>query len=239
MAISFPLSPSVGTNYTVGSKTWTYNGYGWDLITSNATQILLTANTWANTKVDTITSNSTSRIWANTVTTNGIETVYLDLANTGVTAGVYGNSSIIPIITVDAYGRVTSIANVASAGGTGGSASVNVGTTAPSAPTAGNLWWNTNEGVLYIYYTDADSSQWVQASPTTNPQPVVTGGYYQGNRGTVGETAGLGDIFRVHANTITADITIPGGYNALAAGPLTIQTGKKLTIDTGARAVIV
>ena len=205
-------------------------------INSYALSLVTAANNWANTKVDTITSNSTSRIWANAVTTSGIETVYLDLATSGVTAGVYGNSSIIPIITVDSYGRVTSIANVTSGGG---GASVNVGTTAPSTPTAGNLWWNTNEGVLYIYYTDADSSQWVQASPTTNPQPVQTGGYYQGNRGSIGTTDGLGDIFRVHANTITADITIPGGYNALAAGPLTIQTGKKLTIGDGARAVIV
>ena len=42
----------------------------------------------------------------------------------------------------------------------------NVGTTAPSGPSAGNLWWNTNEGTLYIYYTDVDSSQWVETSPS-------------------------------------------------------------------------
>ena len=134
---------------------------------------------------------------------------------------------------------INDIITISSTGGGGGGASVNVGTSAPAAPTDGNLWWNTNEGTLYIYYTDVDSSQWVQASPMTNPAPVVTGGYYQGNRGSIGETAGLGDIFRVHANTITADITIPGGYNALAAGPLRIQDGKKLTIGDGSRAVIV
>lgn len=230
---------TAGNNYVSTSLTAT-NNYTNSVGTAgnNYSQTLVTAaNNWANTKVDSITSNST-RIWANSTVTSGIEVVNIDLAQSGVTAGVYGNSSIIPIITVDAYGRVTSIANVATSGGSGG-ASVNVGTTAPAAPTAGNLWWNTNEGTLYIYYTDVDSSQWVQASPMTNPAPVVTGGYYQGNRGTVGETAGLGDIFRVHANTITADITIPGGYNALAAGPLSIQTGKKLTIGDGARAVIV
>ena len=30
---------------------------------------------------------------------------------------------------------------------------------------AGNLWFNDEEGRLYIYYVDADSSQWVDASP--------------------------------------------------------------------------
>jgi len=37
--------------------------------------------------------------------------------------------------------------------------------TAPSAPSDGALWWKSDEGVLKIYYQDADSSQWVDASP--------------------------------------------------------------------------
>jgi hypothetical protein len=31
----------------------------------------------------------------------------------------------------------------------------------------GTLWWNTEEGVLYVWYEDADSSQWVIAVPQT------------------------------------------------------------------------
>lgn len=75
------------------------------------------ANTWANTKVDTITSNSTTRIWANSSVVTGIETVYVDLANSGVTAATYGDSGNIPSIVVDAYGRITSASNVAVAAG--------------------------------------------------------------------------------------------------------------------------
>lgn len=67
-------------------------------------------------KVDTITSNSTSRIWANSVTTSGIETVFLDLASSGVTATTYGGTGQVPAIVVDAYGRITSASNVASSG---------------------------------------------------------------------------------------------------------------------------
>ena len=36
--------------------------------------------------------------------------------------------------------------------------------TAPSNPTDGTLWWDSEKGILNIYYTDADSSQWVNAS---------------------------------------------------------------------------
>ena len=37
--------------------------------------------------------------------------------------------------------------------------------TPPSDPKAGNLWYNNVDGRLYIYYTDEDTSQWVDASP--------------------------------------------------------------------------
>tara|TARA_R100001082_G_C4365728_1_gene161829 strand:- start:670 stop:1584 length:915 start_codon:yes stop_codon:yes gene_type:complete len=35
----------------------------------------------------------------------------------------------------------------------------------PSNPADGNLWWNHDDGRLYIYYIDDNSSQWVDASP--------------------------------------------------------------------------
>jgi len=35
--------------------------------------------------------------------------------------------------------------------------------TAPSTPTAGDAWFNTNNGKTYIYYSDGSSSQWVES----------------------------------------------------------------------------
>ena len=64
------------------------------------------------------------------------------------------------------------------------------------------------------------------------------GGYYQGNNGDVGSSAGLGDIFRVHSNTLTQNVTIYSGNNAICAGPITVASGKTLTIQTGARVII-
>jgi len=52
------------------------------------------------------------------------------------------------------------------AGGAGANgANVSVGDTAPATPAAGDLWWESDGGRLYIYYVDVDSSQWVDASP--------------------------------------------------------------------------
>ena len=36
---------------------------------------------------------------------------------------------------------------------------------APPNPVSGNLWFNADEGRLYIYYIDENSEQWVDASP--------------------------------------------------------------------------
>ena len=42
-----------------------------------------------------------------------------------------------------------------------------VSPTAPSSPSAGDAWFNSEDGVTYIYYQDVNGSQWVQ---TGDPQ---------------------------------------------------------------------
>jgi len=55
-------------------------------------------------------TNAASYTTGNLVISNG--TSLVSLANTG-TAGTYGNTTYVPVITTDAYGRVTSVSNVA------------------------------------------------------------------------------------------------------------------------------
>jgi len=51
----------------------------------------------------------------------------------------------------------------------GGSTTVTVGDTLPDSPENGNLWLNTDNGVLYVYIDDGDSEQWIQ--------PASAGGF--------------------------------------------------------------
>jgi hypothetical protein len=51
-------------------------------------------------------------------------------------------------------------ANPSGSGGSG--ASVAVQETAPSNPSSGDLWWDTADLIMAVYYSDGDSSQWVQ-----------------------------------------------------------------------------
>jgi len=53
-----------------------------------------------------------------------------------------------------------------------GGANVVVSTDAPASPSAGDLWWDSNSGNLFIYYDDGSSQQWVL---TVVPAPGPTG----------------------------------------------------------------
>lgn len=54
-----------------------------------------------------------------------------------------------------------------------GGGSVNVSTVGPTNNTNGSLWWNTDLGRLFIWYTDGDSNQWVEASPASGSVDVA------------------------------------------------------------------
>lgn len=40
--------------------------------------------------------------------------------------------------------------------------------TPPTNPVAGNLWLNTNDGVLFVYYNDGDTAQWVEVKANSS-----------------------------------------------------------------------
>jgi len=121
-----------------------------DLTTSNVaegTNLYFTnARSYANTLVALKSGNGIS--YSNT-------TGNITLSPTGVTASTYGNSTIIPVITVDTFGRITNISNIASAatggGGGGNVASVN-GLTGTIVLTTTEISEGAN-----LYYTNARS----------------------------------------------------------------------------------
>lgn len=67
----------------------------------------------------------------------------------------------------------------------------------------------------------------------------TSGGYYKGNNGDQGSANNINNLYRINANTQTANITIEAGENAVTVGPIEISNGFNLTVETGGRAVIV
>lgn len=78
-----------------------------------------------------------------------------------------------------------------------------VGDVPPVTPTAGQLWWESDAGLLFIWYNDGTSSQWVPATTGVSSGRVIV------------TTAGSRSVTGVTAETNLAALRIPGG----AMGP--------------------
>jgi hypothetical protein len=66
-----------------------------------------------------------------------------------------------------------------------GYALVYVGDAPPSNPTDGQLWWDSTVGVLYFYFFDGSSRQWVIVRPEQGPQGL------KGDKGDTGTAGAL------------------------------------------------
>ena len=106
--------------------------------------------------------------------------------------------------------------------------SVTFSTTAPVSPHNGDIWVDSNTGIEYIYYTDDDSSQWVEFGPVntqndninflalnTNVVPAVDSFY------DLGTTSKQWRSLYVSGNTIYINqipLTIDNSQNLLVNG---------------------
>lgn len=93
-----------------------------------------------------------------------------------------GNNISISSVTADGF----TLSSTATSG-----ASVTTSDSAPGSPNDGDLWWKSDEGRLKVYYEDADSSQWVDASPPL----AATGGATVTTSDSAPSSASDGDLW--------------------------------------------
>jgi len=75
-----------------------------------------------------------------------------------------GTGSSGQVLTSDGLGSVYWNTVATSSGG----ASVTTSDAAPTSASDGDLWWDSVNGILKIYYQDVDTSQWVDATPSVS-----------------------------------------------------------------------
>lgn len=139
------------------------------------------------------------------------------LSPTGVVATTYGNATNIPVITIDAAGRITAASNVVVVGGvssvagaSGAVSNVQIAagissTTVSNLTITGNVSLGTN-------------------SPSANVH-VANGA--------------VSSAFFLSPVTIDNDYNIPTNYNAMTAGPVTIASSANVTIPDGSTWTVV
>jgi hypothetical protein len=70
----------------------------------------------------------------------------LYIANTAVAAGTWNPAQWIQVT------------------GGGGTSGITISDTLPASPTNGQLWWESDTGILWLYYIDPNTSQWIAIS---------------------------------------------------------------------------
>lgn len=64
--------------------------------------------------------------------------------------------------------------------------------TAPSSPSAGDLWLSTEDGSLSVYFNDGDTSQWITVSGPRGPAGADGADGVDGTNGTDGTSVTAG-----------------------------------------------
>ena len=109
-------------------------------------------------------------------------------------------------------------------GGSSGGTSVSIGATSPIGPLAGDLWYNSDYGRLFVYYSDEDSDQWVDAAPF-NFSGITTATYTENSFvATAGQTS-----FDVSYEVGYVDVFLNG--IRLSSSEYTAATGSSVVLD--------
>jgi hypothetical protein len=152
-----------------------------DLTTANVSEVTNLYYTNARVYDNVITLGYSTNAYVNTrlltkanvadlTTANVSELTNLYFTNTRAISALTGGAGII----IAANGRIT--ANVS-----GGSASVTASNTAPTSPSEGALWLETDNGDVYIYY----SNSWVAINVPNYIEPVLSIDQFSGNDSTL------------------------------------------------------
>ena len=206
------------------------------------------SNGTAGSGTGTVTSVDVAGTTGRIVTSGGPITesgsITVDLEETGVTAGTYGSGTLVPVLSVDDYGRVTNVTTTPVAGG-GSSSSSEIVVFRYSSGSGGNF---TAADVLYSYTsgvtpTITDPANCMVSFSFTGksnpPRSVVIYGHTYSNNtfSVVGLPAvgAPGPNFRIAGGGGTGAIAIPALVNGIFDSTNTVTLQLRMS-DTGASA---
>jgi hypothetical protein len=164
----------------------------------------------------------------------------LDVKTQAIVNELVANNIYVPELGTNSIGQIIAetyeVANQAFLLANVQGATVSVGSSAPSSPTQGDLWWNDNLAKMFVYYDDGTSTQWVETSrngesgpqgpagpsPTIEVNTVITLAYTEQANVAIAEKSNTQNVF--------FDFYLPTGNDAT----VTVNSVTTLTSTSGA-----
>lgn len=226
MALDFPSNPTDGQVFA--AYTWNASKGVWQGTEESATVAVMSPTVPPSPK--------SGDIWFNT--NIGIAYVYYDDGNSGqwvqlISPAGQSINSIDDITDVSIVnpldGQVLSYDD-ATGEWVNSTIDVSATTISDSAPldaTQGDAWFDSSSGFLYIFYSDGNGAgQWVEVKANSADTAAL--------EARVDTLESKSDFpIQLNTQTISANYTIPAGYNGMSAGPITISDGVVVTIPSG------
>lgn len=117
--------------------------------------------------------------------------------------------------------ELTDTQGLLNAGGT----SIDISDTAPTSPSAGDLWFDSTELTTYVYYDDGSSSQWV------NITPVSSGGSSVTDISELTDTTGV--LPQTSVTVVASPDDVPSRQDGTAGDLVYVTDNNKLFIHSG------
>jgi len=177
------------------------------------------------------------------------------LTRSGVTVGVYGNSSTIAVVTVDQFGRVTNAQNTVvsssavaasgsdrqiqynNAGSFAGASSFTFDGSNVTIGNAGQLRFANTNSTRYVSFRantvlSANVTWTLPGTDGSANSALLTDGSGNLSFGRSANSQAAAGLFE-NSNLIVTSYTIREGYNAISAGPIGVAPGVTVTVPAG------
>jgi hypothetical protein len=185
------------------------------------------------------------------ITSTGGTTPVIDLASGVATAGTTGSSTLIPVVTIDTYGRVTSIttasnpqgtvtsvtgtAPIVSSGGATPAISIPAATSSVNGYLTSTDWTTFNNKAPALTYT---TNYIPYGQGTTTPALSANFTYDPTLNNLTAPQVRASNGIIVNSKTVSASYTIASGDSGMSVGPVTVATGQTVTVASGSRWVV-
>ena len=231
MAIDFPNSPNVGDTHSDGGAVWKWNGYAWRRIPDPGAkgEPGSKGDKGQKGEIGLTGSQGDKGEKGAPSTVAGAKGQKGDVGFTGSDGdkgdkGVKGEPSTVAGSKGDKGDKGDTGAGTK--GDKGAGSSVTIGVSPPTSPTpaAGDMWWDSDDSDLHVYYNDGNTSQWVS---------VTSSAALKGQTGDKGQKGEKGEIGEKGQKGQTGDKGQKGEIGATGGTGGTGQKGQKGAGGTG------